>query len=381
MHLETEKSLKKSVFPLLADLHSEIKSEVKNLSKSASKDSKSVDKSRTATQAHIDLLRDCTNAFDTGEFKFDPAGDPYIVQRQLLHRLHKQISEENNNRDDLLAAQGTFQKFEMHVIQTIQRVIASFVQILTAQAEHTKMLYGDIAHVSQRMPLDLEWNGFVRRNNSILIDPSVPPRTMESISFPNRDHPATRAIIEGTLERKTGHLVKHNKTGYYVITPSKFLHELEDDDFSRKELTPELSLYLPDCTVGVVSGLHFTVKGKDASKGKIGSALTSAHELEFKARSEEEARKWWEVIRQMATADDSVPNLSPTTTGPMDNLADPASTGGAYPQAGGLGTGAQPAVGGRAPAAPAAYESTQPGQAVLGLDSNAAYPPPGHRPL
>lgn len=124
---------------------------------------------------------------------------------------------------------------------------------------------------TQHIPQDFEFKRFVQRNNSTLIDPSVPPRSADNISFPNQDHDSTRPVKEGILERKSRFKGYH---GYlYVVTKSKFLHEFDTEDDTSKDPTPELSLYLPECTIGGVSGTEFNIKGKDASKGKVGSML------------------------------------------------------------------------------------------------------------
>jgi hypothetical protein len=109
--------------------------------------------------------------------------DPYILQRGINHRLNKQVQEENANRQDLISVQNSFAQFEAHIIQTVQHGMGQFLQIMTAQAEHTKAAYGDMVGTSQRIPLDFEWNGFIQRNNTVLIDPSAPARTLADIRY------------------------------------------------------------------------------------------------------------------------------------------------------------------------------------------------------
>ncbi len=124
-HLEAEKKLKGSVLPILERLHAEIKNKAKELSKGAFKGSKEIDKSRNTTQKHIELLGQHTAAFGSSGGKVDAANDPYILQRGVNYRLHKQVLEENNNRHDLLAVQDSFSQFEAHVIQTIQQAVSA----------------------------------------------------------------------------------------------------------------------------------------------------------------------------------------------------------------------------------------------------------------
>ncbi|KAI9835906.1 MAG: hypothetical protein M1819_001804 [Sarea resinae] len=294
-HSETEKNLKGSVLPILERLHTEIKNKSKELASGAAKGSKAVDKARNATQKHIDLLSQNAAGFNSSGGKADPLNDPYVLQRGVYHRLNKQVLEENNNRQDLLAVQNNFAQFEAHVVQTIQQAMGSFLQFVGGQADRTKGMYTDMVETSQAIPLDFEWQRFVSRNNEILIDPRAPPRSMSNVTFPNQNHRSTKPLIEGSLERK-GKLLKSYSTGYYIVTPSKFLHEYKTDDDFQKDPTPEWSLYLPDSIVGAVDGSKFNVKGKDSSKGKVGNAFSMTHELAFKAHTPADAQKWWNII-------------------------------------------------------------------------------------
>lgn len=309
-HYETAKQLKSAILPIFERLHTEIKNKSKELTKGAGKGSKQVDKARAHTQKHIELLGQHTAAFDShGGGQLKATDDPYIIQRGVNHRLHKQVQEENNNRQDLISVQNSFAQFEAHIIQEIQHGMGQFLQVVNTQAEHTKAAYGDMVGTSQRIPLDFEWNGFVQRNNNILIDPSAPARTLSDISFPNQNHRATQPLISGSLEKK-GKIMRSYDTNYYVVTPAKYLHEFKTDDDFAKDPAPELSLYLPDCVIGAVSGQKFNVKGKDTSKGKIGGAFAMTHEVAFKAHTPQAAQQWWEVIRQAAG---TVTNDTPTS--------------------------------------------------------------------
>lgn len=284
------------------------------------KGSKEVDKARNVTQKYIELLGQYTATAAASGGKVDPSNDPYILQREVYHRLNKQVIEENNNRHDLIEVQNSFAKFEGHVIQTFQQALQTFFQCVGGQHDRQKAMYGDMVSTAQKIPLDFEFKGFVHRNNQLLVDPSAPKREVSHISFPNQDHPSTKALIAGTLERKSrAGALKGYSTNYYVVTPSKFLHEFKDDDDFRKEPTPELSLYLPECTIGAVNGDKFNIKGKDASKGKIGSVMALSHELSFKAHSPADAERWYNVIKEVAGGSATYADSVPSPTSPVDS--------------------------------------------------------------
>jgi len=298
MHLETSKNLTGTVLPILERLHNEIKNKNKELNSGAGKSSKNVDKARNASQKHIELLGQHSATFDSAGGSTSANNDPYILQRGIYHRLNKQILEENNSRQDTLSVQNSFQQFEAHVLTTVQAALNSFQQFMSGQCDRQKAMYGDIAGTAQQMPLDFEWNGFVRRNEGVLVNPNAPQRNMHNITFPNQNHRATKALIEGSLERKGKGIgaITGYSSGYYAVTPAGYLHEFKDDDNYREDPVPKTSLYLPDCTIGAVDGTKFAIKGKDTSGSKLGNKMAMSSEYNFKAHTPSDAQQWHAVI-------------------------------------------------------------------------------------
>ena len=304
LHLETQKNLTGTVLPILERLHVEVKNKTKELTTGAAKGSKTVDKARNESQKYIELLGQYTSAFDAAGGRVSALNDPYVLQRGVHHRLNRQIIEENTNRQDLLSVQNSFQTFEAHVLQTVQAALNSFQQFMGGQAERHRAMYGDMASTATNIPDHFEWTRFVQRNSQVLIDPDAPPRSMANIRFPNQGHRATKPLIEGSLERKSrGGLgvIKGYSSGYYAVTPAGYLHEFKDNDDLRRDPTPDMSLYLPDCTIGAVDGPNFAIKGKDVSGGKVGQKLATAHEFNFKAHNPADAAQWHRIIASLAT--------------------------------------------------------------------------------
>ncbi|KAF2857394.1 hypothetical protein K470DRAFT_260872 [Piedraia hortae CBS 480.64] len=296
-HYETAKTLHGTVLPIFTRLTSEIKSKEKEISKGSGKSAKVVDKARASTQKYIELLGQHAAGIDSRGGTVKPSEDPYVLQRHVYNRLHKQVQEENNSRGDLLSVQNGFAQFEAHVLETIKTGLSQFTQAVNKQSEMCIGMHNDSLAVAQRIPPDFEWNGFVQRNNTLLIDPNAPKRSVSSISFPNQNHRSTQPILAGTLEKR-GKLMSRSENGYFVITPAKYLHQFESEDDYSKDPSPQMSLYLPDCTVGELNGMNFNIKGKDVA-GHMG-ALSMAHEYPLKAHSPEGAMKWYEVICEMA---------------------------------------------------------------------------------
>lgn len=329
MYIELDKNLKGQVLPILERLHKEIKNKTKELKSGATKGGKAVDKARSVTQKHIELLGQHAAAYSSASNnKIEPQLDPYVLRRGINHRLNKQVIEENNSRNDTIAVQNSFSAFEAHVLQTVQLALNTFFQFMGGQLDQQRALYGDIITNAQNIPLDYEWNLFVKRNDGILIDPEAPPRSFSNISFPNQEHASTKPLIEGTLERKSRAIIKGFSTGYFVVTPARYLHEFKDNDDFTKDPSPELSLYLPDCVIGAIDGTKFHVKGKDISNGKVGNAFSTTSEFQFKAHTPNDAEKWWRVIKDATAAVAPVSSPVAETVPPINtNVGGASATG------------------------------------------------------
>ncbi|KAH6605745.1 ph domain-containing [Trichoderma cornu-damae] len=336
-NLETEKSIKGSVLPILDRLHKEIKHKAKELASGAQAAAKEVEKLRGVTQKHIELLGQQAAAYDSHGGKLNSQEDPYVVRRGVMHRLNNQVIAENNHRNDLVSVQNNFRTFESHVLEVVQQAMEGFTQLTGSQGEKIRALHSDILGTVQCIPRDFEWQNFQHRCADRLVNASDPPRSVEAIQFPNMEHSSTRALIEGSLERKSRNKLSFGySTGYYVVTPSRFLHEFKDSDDTRTDPKPELSIYLPDAVVGAPSAEKFNIKGKDKS-GTLSSKLTGSSELNFKAHTPADAQRWFQVINGIigaaapAAAAGSTPTSptaasSPTTASPA--AAAPAAAAG-----------------------------------------------------
>ncbi|KAK0765150.1 hypothetical protein N5P37_002628 [Trichoderma harzianum] len=332
-NIETEKSIKGSVRPILDRLHKEIKHKAKELASGAQAAAKEVEKLRNVTQKHIELLGSQAAAYDShGGRQTNSHEDPYVVRRGVTHRLHNQVLAENNHRNDLVSVQNNFRTFEAHILEVVQQAMEGFTQLVGSQGEKMRALNSDILGTVQCIPRDFEWTNFQHRAADRLVSANDPPRSVDAIQFPNMEHASTKALIEGSLERKSRNKLSFGySTGYYVVSPSKYLHEFKDSDDTRNDPKPELSIYLPDAVIGVPSAEKFNIKGKDKS-GTLSSKLTGSSEISFKAHTPADAQRWFQIIQgvtnagpALSTPASPVTTSSPTMTSPVAPAAAPAA--------------------------------------------------------
>ncbi|EEH40609.2 PH domain-containing protein [Paracoccidioides lutzii Pb01] len=311
LHLETEKSLKTTVLPKLKRLRHGIKSKAKEIRHGASKGSKQVDKAHSTTQKHIEMLGQYTATFGSATGgKLDSSHDPYLLCRGTNYRLNKQVTEENNRLHEMLQVQNSFSQFEAHILETVRNVLIQIFQCMDAQTAQQRAAYADVVGAAQKFHPGFEWLDFYLRNESLLLNPNTAPRSISNATFPNQDHQATKALIEGTLERKSRAVIRGYSYGYYAVSPAGYLHGFKDNDDYRHDPTPDITLYLPECTVGHLDGVKFSVKGKDVSGGRVCQVFAPSSELSFKAYSKDEAEKWF---RESGSGPAS-PTASPTVS-------------------------------------------------------------------
>lgn len=166
----------------------------------------------------------------------------------------------------------------------------------------------------QNLPPDFEWAAFIARYSETLVDPASQPRSVDSIKFANQDHSSTKPVMEGILGRK-GKIMRSYNSAYYILTPSKYLHEFKDSNFLNKDQDPEMSLYLPECTIGALSKApegKFVIAGKDAGSAMKG--LSGKHEYAFKAGTNAEGQKWYEAISTCAGTKTQDTPVTPAST-------------------------------------------------------------------
>lgn len=96
-------------------------------------------------------------------------------------------------------------ELEAIVVGEVQKAYNAYAGILKREADEAydtaeRLRTGPIC-----MPKDYEWNAFINSTDE-LVNPGVPLRDIEAITYPGKDHPATIEVRCGLLERKSKYL-------------------------------------------------------------------------------------------------------------------------------------------------------------------------------
>ncbi|RAL09569.1 SLM1 family PH domain-containing protein [Aspergillus homomorphus CBS 101889] len=256
----------------------------------------SVDKEVDATRKSIRHLHEALGLVDTDPSATSGKGDPFIVRLSVDKQIEKQIEEENYLHRAFLNLENSGRELESIVVSEIQKAYNAYASILKREADETydtveKLRAGPIS-----MPHDHEWNAFIADTDE-LVDPRVPLRDVENITYPGKDHPAAAEVRSGMLERKSKYL-KSYTPGWYVLSPTH-LHEFKSADRVAWQ-QPVMSLNLLDQKLGSHSQPDST-SHKFMLKGRQTGTMHRGHSWVFRAESHETMMAWYEDIESLMT--------------------------------------------------------------------------------
>ncbi|KAG5360564.1 Regulator of the glycerol channel 1 [Yarrowia sp. B02] len=382
---QAEQNLKTSVLPSLEELEDEIEKHIKTLKHSTLKQSQEVDKVRSKTHKSIETLGQSTAGF-TG-LQQSAKHDPYVLKRATLAQVGDQLNRENALSDSLLSVQNNIKSFERHIVQVIQRAVQLSSEILSGYYANAHDSYVSFSERFAAIPEDFEWDEFAKREQSQLVDPAKPKRSLDTVTFPNSDNPAAQPLVSGILQRKEGHIVKNYTSGFYVLTRSGFLHGYASED-PLIEPTPNFSLYVPDSTIGPLppqgGDLKLKIKGKDTS-----SAIPTKKTITLKAATYQELQLWYDAFLKVsggktnfASADfeDEPEEVVPGAAGgqyePQGQYAEPQGQS-QYADPAGVGAGTAAGVGAGATGAATGASQFDPAGGASQFEPTSQYAEPG----
>jgi hypothetical protein len=210
-----------------------------------------------------------------------------------------------------LNLENSGRELEGIVVSEIQKAYNAYASILRREANEALDTVEKLQAGPVSMPQDHEWNSFVA-NTEELVDPRIPLRNVENITYPGKDHPAAAEVRAGMLERKSKYL-KSYTPGWlvpfiqyeshlltnprYVLSPTH-LHEFKSADRVAWQ-TPVMSLYLPEQKLGSHSQ-EDSSSHKFMLKGRQTGAMHRGHSWVFRAESHETMMSWYEDIESLS---------------------------------------------------------------------------------
>ncbi|KAK5072665.1 phosphatidylinositol 4,5-bisphosphate-binding protein [Lithohypha guttulata] len=293
---ESNKSreLENEVIQQLTGLRSDLQQKIKEI-KSLSGDFKnSVSKEQDGTRKAIRALQESVGHVDHDAASTAGRGDPFLVKLSVDRQVGRQIEEENYLHRAYLNLEASGRELESIVVGEIQKAYNVLAGIMKREADHSyetveKLREGPIA-----MAKDHEWDAFVT-NNDRMVDPRLPLRQLEQITYPGKDHPAAIEVRSGMLERKSKYL-KSYTPGWYVLSPTH-LHEFKSADRISFQ-SPIMSLYLPEQKLGTHSEPGSN-SHKFMLKGRQTGTMHRGHSWIFRAETHDTMVAWFGDIKEL----------------------------------------------------------------------------------
>lgn len=294
---ETENAIKTGVLPQLVTLKGDIEKHIKGLKSTGVKNLKEIEKARNLTQASIENLGTRVSSFNiSAHTKHEYKNDPYVLHRYVRSALEDQVAKENNQIDAVISVEKNMETLEKHIVQVIQQAISLLESNIHSYSALKVESYDAINQTFAAIPPGHEWDQFLNSPSSPLIAYNTPKRNIDNIYFNNSDASPTKAIYEGIMQRKEGKLLKSYTSGYYVLTPSRFLLQYGSQN-PVTDPTPDFAIYLPESQVGDLSPRSsgknkFVIQAKDCAR-TIGLGHKN---YSFKTNTYDECVAWYNAI-------------------------------------------------------------------------------------
>ncbi|GEM12522.1 PH domain containing protein [Rhodotorula toruloides] len=271
-HASLAKTVEGSIVQHLQKLLTEVKAHIKNIQQDTGKLAASVAKEReTSTKMITDLARSITMLKNT-PMGVQAKEDPWYTNSLVARQLQKQVHEENALQKSIIIMQQNSEHFEEGVVRAIQMGLADVRRV-----ERPRVVAGPgtWSTMGQLMRSVAPTTGGSRspRAPSTSSTPRRRCATRMTINYPGKDDPSVIPVHQGILERKKRY-TKTYKESFYILTPAGYLHEYPSSDLSKHPM-PELSLFLPECTLGAPTNPHarshkFHIEGKKSIGGDVG---------------------------------------------------------------------------------------------------------------
>ena len=104
-----------------------------------------------------------------------------------------------------LNLESSGRELESIVVGEIQKAYSAYSGIIKREADEAYESVEKLQNVPLALSRDYEWNAFVD-NNEHFVDPRLPVRRIENITYPGKDEAAASEVRAGMLERKSKYL-------------------------------------------------------------------------------------------------------------------------------------------------------------------------------
>lgn len=241
-----------------------------------------------------------------------------ILSLVVVNTIQKLYKQENHLHKEFLDTQDKYRRFEQEKIIDVYTELFQTFEDYRIQ-HRLENLEGvlKVASIFSAIETDAEWLYFLHHHENELVKQTAAFKDEISFDFPNVSHPLVQPVMVGTLQRSHG---KKWIEEYYVLSPGKrelqiffgfytyihlflvgLLHRYKtQNDFTQAPLKPQVTMFIPQCTILVNPTSHLLeVRGK-TSTGLFGTKKL----FELSSNDPNALKLWIDILDRMALQKD-----------------------------------------------------------------------------
>ncbi|GAA6058101.1 hypothetical protein JCM3770_001113, partial [Rhodotorula araucariae] len=299
-HLELAKMTNVHIVEPLKRIHIGIKAFIADLDQQLNTLAVDVVKERETSVERLKHLVASVATYTAAPLNVPATEDPLILRSTAEQQMRKQVARENELLRATLTWQDMARDFEIELFDRVGACWKTWEETTAECSGASQARVAEVGKLVDALPNSAEWEYFTSLN--YLVPSTTPARDLDFVDYPERNHPATKPVKEGVLERRK-RVVKNWKEAYFVLSPAGYLHEYPTA--STPLSSPSTSLFLPNCTITPLTEPSLGSKAgrdKPASFSVEGRKSFGLHHREtggsYRARSYAEAQEWWTAISQ-----------------------------------------------------------------------------------
>ncbi|KAJ3171366.1 hypothetical protein HK101_011256 [Irineochytrium annulatum] len=237
----------------------------------------------------------------------DVPRDPWIANLQMQRHISNLLANQSEIRSQLASQEQNIAVFEQVTVQHLRNTLSSYIMTTKKGAALKASPVAPLIAAIDAINPEADWTLFRRRRADVIMDRLRPLLRRDEVIYDGMNDSGCEAVKEGTLMKRIPGMLRSKgfKNGHYVLTVSGFLHGFASPDaVDAGTENPELSLWLPECIVGL-RGQDPKEPNEFTIQEKSGGFLKGAEKHRLKAPSNDEADFWYELV--VATAIPVVP--------------------------------------------------------------------------
>ncbi|KAI8850344.1 hypothetical protein BC829DRAFT_389824 [Chytridium lagenaria] len=227
----------------------------------------------------------------------DVPKDPWIANLHMQRHVRTLLRNQHETRDHLASQEQNFAVFEQVTLQHLRLALTNHFTV--SNKIHSAHLNASTSITSSLNAMNptADWEIFRKRRADVLLNRIKPLIQERDVMYDGMTDPGCEAVKEGALQKTA----KGFKPGYYVLTVSGFLHGFAGPEVVEGGEPTEMSVWLPDCTVGSKGALDSKEPHEFMVQEKTGGFLKGGEKFRLKAEGGDESDFWYELISATAT--------------------------------------------------------------------------------